>query len=53
MQKANEKNYSVIRILQDDVYNDKYNQLKELKNTIDKMKADGNIVNIIIINISV
>jgi len=46
MKKANENNYSVIRILQDDVYNDKYNWLEELKNTIEKIKAGSNIVNL-------
>lgn len=46
MKKANENNYSVIRILQDDVYNDKYNWLEELKYTIEKIKAGGNIVNL-------
>jgi hypothetical protein len=45
MKKANGNNYSVIRILQDDVYNDKYIWLEELKYTIEKIKAGGNILN--------
>ena len=34
MKCANDNNYSVIRIIQDDVYNDKYNQLQEIDNNI-------------------
>jgi hypothetical protein len=34
MKCANDNNYSVIRIIQDDVYNDKYDWLKELYKNI-------------------
>jgi very-short-patch-repair endonuclease len=46
MTKANENSYSVIRILQEDVFNNKYDWLEELKNTIEKIKADGKVANV-------
>ena len=38
MEKANTNGYSVIRILQDDVYYSKYDWIKELIETIEKFK---------------
>ena len=46
MNKANEQGYSVIRILQDDVYNDKYDWLKKLKDTIEDVKFTGVVENV-------
>jgi very-short-patch-repair endonuclease len=43
---ANDNNYSIIRLLQDDVFNDKYNWLDELKNNIEKIKNENIIQNI-------
>lgn len=43
---ANEQGYSVIRILQEDVFNDKYDWKTELVNNIEKMKTDNIIQNI-------
>jgi very-short-patch-repair endonuclease len=45
-QKANENEYSTIRILQDDVFYDRYNWLEELTQAIDRVKANGVITNI-------
>ena len=38
MEQANKNGYSVIRILQEDVYFDKYDWVKELKDVIEKIK---------------
>ena len=38
MEQANKNGYSVIRILQEDVYFDKYDWIKELKDVIEKIK---------------
>lgn len=46
MSLANENGYSVIRILQEDVFSDKYKWLEELKNTIEKIKVEGKVQNI-------
>ena len=46
MQKANENGYSVIRILQTDVYYDLYGWLTELKQNIDKIVREQKIQNI-------
>ena len=46
MSKANENGYSMIRILQEDVYNNKYNWINELKETIEKIKTENKIQNI-------
>jgi very-short-patch-repair endonuclease len=43
---ANENNYSVIRIIQSDVFNDTYNWLKELCETIEELKNGDEIANI-------
>jgi len=43
---ANDNNYSIIRLLQEDVFNDKYNWLDELKNNIEKIKSENIIQNI-------
>jgi very-short-patch-repair endonuclease len=43
---ANDNNYSVIRLLQEDVWTDKYDWCKELCDTIEEIKQGDNIVNI-------
>ena len=43
---ANNNGFSVIRILQEDVFNDSYNWLEELKNNIERIKNEGKIQNI-------
>ena len=43
---ANENGYSIIRILQPDVFDDKYDWKTELLNNIEKIKIDINIQNI-------
>ena len=43
---ANENGYSVIRLLQEDVFNDKYDWKTELINNIEKIKKDNIIQNI-------
>ena len=48
MSKANNNGYSVIRILQEDVYHDKYNWLDELKENIEKVITDSKVQNIYI-----
>lgn len=48
MKLANSNGYSIIRLLQDDVYNDKFDWLLELKNNIEKIKNKNNITNIFI-----
>ena len=45
MEQANKNGYSVIRILQEDVYFDKYDWVKELKDVIEKIKFKFNINN--------
>ena len=40
MEKANTNGYSVIRILQDDVYYNKYDWVKELTEVIEKIKSN-------------
>uniref|UniRef100_A0A6C0IV87 DUF559 domain-containing protein n=1 Tax=viral metagenome TaxID=1070528 RepID=A0A6C0IV87_9ZZZZ len=46
MKCANQNGYSVIRIVQDDVYFDKYDWLNELLANINKIKNDGIVQNI-------
>jgi len=46
MKCANENNFSVIRILQEDVYDDKFDWLNELKDNIEKIKKDKKVQNI-------
>ena len=46
MKCANENVYSIIRILQKDVYKDKYDWLNELYNNIEKITMDGIVQNI-------
>ena len=46
MKCANDNNYSIIRILQDDVYNNKYNWLQELDNNIKKIIKNNQVNNI-------
>ena len=43
---ANENGYSIIRLLQEDVFNDKYDWKTELVNNIEKIKTDNIIQNI-------
>lgn len=43
---ANDNGYSIIRLLQDDIFNDKYNWVKELCKTIEEIKNGDEIVNI-------
>ncbi len=43
---ANNNGFSVIRILQEDVFSDSYNWLDELKNNIEKIRAENIIQNI-------
>ena len=43
---ANDNNYSVIRLLQEDVLNDTYDWLKDLCNTIEEIKNGDEIINI-------
>jgi very-short-patch-repair endonuclease len=42
---ANDNEYSVIRILQEDVLNDRYDWLKDLCNTIEEIKNGDEVVN--------
>ena len=46
MKCANQNGYSIIRLLQEDVYFDKYDWLDELKNNIEKIKKDNIVQNI-------
>jgi len=46
MKCANKNGYSVIRILQDDVFNNKYDWLNELKSHIEKITCDKKVQNI-------
>ena len=46
--RANNNGYSVIRILQDDVYNDRFEWLNELDENIQKIINDKQIQNIYI-----
>jgi very-short-patch-repair endonuclease len=43
---ANDNNYSVIRLLQEDVWNDTYDWCKELCDAIEEIKRGDNVVNI-------
>jgi len=43
---ANENDYSVIRIIQNDVFNDTYDWIKELCETIEELKNGNDIVNV-------
>lgn len=43
---ANDNNYSVIRIIQEDVWNDAYDWCKTLRDSIEEIKAGDDIVNI-------
>jgi very-short-patch-repair endonuclease len=43
MKCANENGYSIIRLLQIDVWKDKYNWLKELRETIEKIANDNRV----------
>ena len=43
---ANRNNYSVIRLLQEDVWDDKYNWTMELHNAIKKIRASSTVMNI-------
>ena len=42
MNKALENGYSVIRLLQDDVYRNKFDYLLEIDNSIKKINNEGN-----------
>jgi hypothetical protein len=46
MKCANENGFSVIRIMQEDIYKDKYDWLTELINNIEKITNDNSIQNI-------
>jgi hypothetical protein len=43
---ANENGYSMIRIIQEDVWNDKYDWCKELCEEIENIKNGNKVVNI-------
>jgi hypothetical protein len=43
---ANSKNFSVIRILQEDVFYDTYDWITELVDSIEKIKIDNTVQNI-------
>ena len=43
---ANDNGYSTIRIIQEDVWNDKYDWCKELCETIEIIKSRNEVVNI-------
>ena len=46
MKCANENGYSVIRILQEDVFYDTYDWLTELRDDIEKIKSDQRVQNV-------
>jgi len=46
MKCANENGYSIIRIVQEDVFKDKYDWLQELLKNIDKIVLDKRVQNI-------
>ena len=46
MNSANENGFSVIRILQKDVYRNKYDWINELIYNIEKIKHESNVQNI-------
>jgi very-short-patch-repair endonuclease len=46
MKCANDNDFSMIRILQDDVWLEKYNWLEELKTSIEKIKLEKKVQNI-------
>ena len=48
MKCANDNNFSVIRILQDDVYHDKFDWLNELITNIEYLKKNKKVENIYI-----
>ena len=48
MKQANDNGYSVIRILQEDVYYDTYKWLEELKENIEKLISENKVQNIFI-----
>jgi hypothetical protein len=46
MKRANDNGYSVIRILQEDVFYDTYQWLEELKTNIEKLVSENKVQNI-------
>jgi hypothetical protein len=46
MKCANQNKYSIIRLLQEDVYHDKYDWLTELKSNIEKIVIEKKVQNI-------
>jgi hypothetical protein len=46
MKQANDNGYSVIRILQEDVFYDTYQWLEELKTNIEKLITENKVQNI-------
>lgn len=48
MKCANDNGYSVIRIIQEDIYNDTYDWLRELKDSIESIKYDGIVRNVLL-----
>ena len=46
MKCANDNGYSMIRILQDDVWLDKYKWIEELQTSIEKIKLEEKVQNI-------
>jgi very-short-patch-repair endonuclease len=46
MKQANDNGYSVVRILQEDVFYDTYQWLEELKTNIEKLVSENKVQNI-------
>jgi very-short-patch-repair endonuclease len=46
MKCANDNGYSIIRILQDDIYNNRYDWLSEIINNIEKLTTENKVQNI-------
>ena len=46
MKCANDNGYSVIRLLQEDVFYDTYDWLEELRDNIEKIKSDQRVQNV-------
>ena len=46
MKQANDNGYSVIRILQEDIFYDTYQWLEELKTNIEKLVSENKVQNI-------
>jgi very-short-patch-repair endonuclease len=46
MKCANDNGYSIIRILQDDIYNNRYDWLSEIITNIEKLTTENKVQNI-------